>query len=193
MNVLRRMSLTTRFGFLFFMVSILIFAGVGTYLYLTLSSELESRDDQELVGKIGLMRHIAEEAETIDSIRKDPHYFLDVSTSHEKLIVLLKDSRGDIVLHTNAGLGKFPQIYSPPLNVDADRRFIKSLLTSIGLTARAIAVKAKLKNGEQLDIIVARTMSDRMELLNSYRADVWKAAIAGTLLAALFGLSLIHI
>ena len=55
MNVLRRMSLTTRFGFLFFMVSILIFAGVGTYLYLTLSSELESRDDQELVGKLSLI------------------------------------------------------------------------------------------------------------------------------------------
>ncbi|WP_076591328.1 heavy metal sensor histidine kinase [Herminiimonas arsenitoxidans] len=192
MKFLRRMSLTTRFGILFCLVSIFIFTGVGTYLYRALSSELESRDDQELIGKIGLMQHIAEETESVASIQQDPHFFLDASANHDKLIVLLKDSQGSIVLHTNTDQGTLPQIYALPINESATRASIKSILTSTGLTARAISAKAKLRSGEQLKIIVARTTSDRMELLDAYRVEVWGAAISGTLLAALLGYLLVH-
>ncbi len=192
MNALRRMSLTTRLGLLFGLVSIFTFAGVGTYLYRSLSTQLEWRDDQELIGKVGLLRHLAEETETVASIRNDPHYFLDAAVSHDKLIVVLKELGGNVVLHTNSDQGVIPNIAVLPPDATANRESIKLLTTSTGLTARAIAAKQTLKDGEQIEIVVARTASDRMEILESYRVEVWIAALCGTLFAAFLGYLLLR-
>lgn len=192
MNALRRMSLTTRLGLLFGLVSIFTFAGVGTYLYRSLSTQLEWRDDQELIGKVGLLRHLAAETETVASIRNDPHYFLDAAVSHDKLIVVLKELGGNVVLHTNSDQGVIPNIAVLPPDATANRESIKLLTTSTGLTARAIAAKQTLKDGEQIEIVVARTASDRMEILESYRVEVWIAALCGTLFAAFLGYLLLR-
>lgn len=192
MKALRRMSLTTRFGLLFCLVSIVTFTGVGTYLYRSLANQLEYRDDEELIGKVRLMQHLVEESKTISTIRSDPHVFFDAAVSHDKLIVLLKDSNGNVVLHTNPDQGELPNIPVLPLNRTASRESVRLLSTSIGLAAHAIAIKGELSSGEQLDIIVARTASDRMQLLASYRAEVWIAAICGTLLAAFLGYLLVR-
>jgi len=187
MKLIQRMSLTSRIGLLFFLVSVLIFSGVGTYLYRSLAAQLEFRDDQELMGKISLMRHLAEESDSIAAIRKDPHYFLDAAASHDRLIIMLKDVDGNIILHTNSDQGSLPTIAVLPLEMNPVSRSITLLWTSSGLTARAIAAQGKVRSGEKIVIVVARTASDRMELLKAYRVDIGMAALCGTLLAALLG------
>ncbi|MFC7286830.1 heavy metal sensor histidine kinase [Herminiimonas glaciei] len=187
MKLIQRMSLTSRIGLLFFLVAVLIFSGVGTYLYRSLAGQLEYRDDQELIGKISLMRHLAEESDSIAAIRKDPHYFLDAAASHDRLIIMLKDMNGNIILHTNSDQGSLPGISVLPLEMHPVRRSITLLWTSSGLTARAIAAQGKVRSGEKIVIVVARTASDRMELLKAYRVEIGMAALCGTLLAALLG------
>ncbi|ABR89313.1 heavy metal sensor kinase [Janthinobacterium sp. Marseille] len=192
MKLIQRMSLTSRIGLLFFLVSVLIFSGVGTYLYRSLAGQLEFRDDQELMGKISLMRHLAEESDSIAAIRKDPHYFLDAAASHDRLIIMLKDVDGNIILHTNSDQGSLPTIAVLPLEMNPVPRSITLLWTSTGLTARAIAAQGKVRSGEKIVIVVARTASDRMELLKAYRVEIGMAALCGTLLAALLGYILVR-
>ncbi len=192
MKWIQRMSLTSRIGLLFFLVSVLIFSGVGTYLYRSLADQLELRDDQELIGKIGLMRHLAEESDSIAAIRKDPHYFLDAAASHDRLIIMLKDVNGNIILHTNSDQGSLPTIAVLPLEINPIPRSITLLWTSSGLTARAIAAQGKVRNGEKIVIVVARTASDRMDLLKAYRVEIGMAALCGTLLVALLGYILVR-
>ncbi|RQO33502.1 two-component sensor histidine kinase [Herminiimonas sp. KBW02] len=192
MKLIQHMSLTSRIGLLFFLVAILTFSAVGTYLYRSLFSQLEYRDDQELIGKITLMRHLAEESASIAAIRANPHYFLDAAASHDRLIVMLKEVDGKLILHTNPDQGSLPVISVLPADMTADQRAITLLWTSSGLAARAIASKGKLNSGEQILIVVARTASDRMELLKAYRIEVWIAALVGTLLVAFSGYLLVR-
>lgn len=187
MKLIRRMSLTSRIGLLFFLLSLLLFSGVGTYLYRSLAAQLELRDDQELIGKISLMRHLAEESDTVAAIRKDPHYFLDAAASHDRLIIMLKDMQGNIILHTNSDQGSLPSIAVLPFEMSPTAKSITLLWTSSGLTARALAAQGKLRSGEKIVIVVARTASDRMELLKTHRVEIGLAALCGTLLAALLG------
>lgn len=44
-------SLTARLGLLFALIAALTFAGVGTYLYQSLSDQLEAHDDVQLVDR----------------------------------------------------------------------------------------------------------------------------------------------
>lgn len=193
MMILRRASLTTRLGLLYALVSIITFACVGAYLYYSLSNQLELRDDQELLGKIGLMRHIAQEAASVASIRNDPHLFLDAAVDHDKMIVILKSSDDKVILHNHANQGELPAMPVVPVSEAVGRESIKLLTTSIGLPARSVAARGALRDsGEEIEIIVARTTSDRMEILKSYRAEVWIAAITGTLMAVIFSYLLVR-
>ncbi|MFX7792778.1 hypothetical protein ABTK00_20290, partial [Acinetobacter baumannii] len=61
-----------------------------------------------------------------------------------------------------------------------------------GASARLIASKPKTSAGEETIVVVARTASDRMELLSEYRTEVWYAASIGTLLATLLSFFLVR-
>lgn len=192
MKVLQHMSLTSRIGLFFFLAALLTFSAVGTYLYRSLFNQLEYRDDQELIGKITLMRHLVEESASSAAIRADPHSFLDAAANHDRLIVMLKEMNGNVILHTNADQGHLPVISVLPADMAATQKTVTPLWTSNGLAARAIATKSRLMSGEQVLIMVARTASDRMDLLKSYRIEVWMAALAGTLLVAFSGYLLVR-
>ena len=175
------------------MVAILTFAGVGTYLYHSLSNQLEARDDQELIGKIGLMRHLAQEATSIDAIRRNPHLFLDAVVSHDQMIVLLKAADGKLVLENLRGQGELPRIKVVPVGIAPPHDAIAQITTSAGLSLRAIAAQANVGNSdEKLTITIARSISDRVELLNAYRIEVWIAAICGTLFVTSLGYLLVR-
>lgn len=186
-------SLTARLALWFAMAAIVTFAGVGTYLYHALASRLEQRDDQELLGKISLLRHIAQEAQSIAAIHADPHIFIDAVSGHDKMSITLMSKDRKLVLHNLQDQGEFPPIPVTPLAQVPERNAIVQVNTLTGMPARAVAAQARIKaSGEMLDIVVARMTSDRMEILDGYRHEVWLAATCGTVLAALLGFFLVR-
>jgi len=192
-QIIRPASLTTRLALWFALAAILTFTGVGTYLYHSLAARLEQRDDQELLGKIGLLRHIAQEAGSIAAIRADPHGFIDAVSGHDKMSVTLRSKDATLILHDQEQQGEFPTLPATPLASMPQRSAIVQINDSAGQPARAVAAEARIKaSGELLDITVARMTSDRMEILDNYRHEVWLAAGCGTLLAALLGFFLVR-
>lgn len=193
MKLRRPTSLTTRLGLLFALAATVTFAGVGTYLYQSLALQLELRDDSELLGKIGQFRHLLHETSSVQSIKDDPHRFVDAAAGHNGLILILKSADGTTLLENHPGLGALPKISITPANLTPDSTSLLSWTIASGLTARAVAAWGALDNPhEQVQIVVARTASEQMALLATYRGEVLIAVFSGALLAALLGYVLVR-
>ncbi|MDP5007691.1 MAG: two-component sensor histidine kinase, partial [Glaciimonas sp.] len=192
MKFLRPTSLTARLACLFGLIAILTFASVGTYLYQSLARQLESRDDQELLGKIPLIRHLITTSTSMRDIHDNNHRFSDTISDHENLALTLKSANGDLLLQTGAHYGSIPNIPISPLAKIPDTNAITRVKSSANLSARAVAAWGFSPNDKQkIQIIVARTGSDRMAILSTYRHEVMIATLCGVL-AALLGYILVR-
>lgn len=188
MMLRRRTSLTARLGIMFALVATLTFVGVGIYLYRALALQLEARDDSELVGKIGLIRHFLDETPSIRALRADTHRFRDAIAERDGLIFLMRAADGAMLLESHPSHGKWPAIPLTPADQTPGRAAVHLWTFKSGVPARAVAAWGVLGNGqEQVQIVVARTASDRMALLGAYRGEVLAAVLSGAMLAALLG------
>lgn len=181
-------SLTARLGWMFALAAALTFAGVGAYLYRSLALQLEAHDDRELIGKIGLVRHLLGETPSTQSLRADPHRFADAIAEHDGLMLLLRAADGTIVFESRPVREEWPGIPLVPADRIPDKASLHLWTLISGQPARTVAAWGWLADRrEQVQIVVARVASDRMELLAAYRDDVLVAVLSGALLAALFG------
>ena len=184
----RPTSLTARLGWMFALAAAFTFAGVGVYLYRSLALQLESHDDRELVGKVGLIRHLLGETSSIQALRTDPHRFADAIAEHDGLILLLRSADGSMLYESRPVRGEWPDIPVIPADRVPDKTSLRRWTFNSGQPARTIAAWGWLANRhERVQIVVARTASDRMALLAEYRSEVLVAVLSGALLAALFG------
>jgi two-component system, OmpR family, heavy metal sensor histidine kinase CusS len=186
-------SLTTRLGILFALIAMLTFAGVGTYLYQSLANQLEAHDDVELIGKIGLIRHFLLETSSEQDIREDPHRFIDVAAGHDGLIIILKSSDGAVLMQNHTDHGALSTLPVTPVNQIPGKASLGRWILNPTLSARTVSAWGLLGNTHrQVQIIVARTSTDRMAMLGAYRNKVFAAVFLGALLAALFGYAMVR-
>ncbi|PFH11941.1 two-component system heavy metal sensor histidine kinase CusS [Collimonas sp. PA-H2] len=186
-------SLTVRLALLFALATLLTFTLVGSYLYYSLARQLESHDDQELLGKIQLMRHLVGKAGSAQAIRDDPHLFMDAALGHNDLLLILRSADGTPLLDTQPAAGSLPALPLSAIDQIPDLQARKNLRTSAGMPVRATALWGKIdRSGEQVQIIVAHNVSDSLIMLDSYRKQIIGAALCGALLAALLGYVLVR-
>jgi len=186
-------SLTTLLGMLFALVATVSFAGVGAYLYHALSMQLERRDDIELIGKVEQIRHLLQETDSVQSIREDPHRFIDAATGHDGLILILQAANGETVLKNHSEHGALPRMPVASANRTPTSESLRDWMLRPGLIARTVSAWGRLHSDrEQVKIIVARTSSARMALLEAYRRDALTAILAGVLLATVSGYILVR-
>ena len=121
MTLRRPASLTARLAIMFALVAALTFVGVGIYLYRSLAVQLEARDDSELVGKIGLIRHFLDETPSIAALRADTHRFRDAIAEHDGLIFLMRAADGTMLLESQPAHGEWPAIPLTPADHIPDR------------------------------------------------------------------------
>jgi two-component system heavy metal sensor histidine kinase CusS len=186
-------TLTARLALLFAAATIVTFSVVGGYLYRSLAVQLELRDDHELIGKIEQFRHILLETASVQDIRNDQHRFIDAAAGHDGLIVILKSADDRVLIRNQSGANGLPDIPIVPANQRPDRQSLKLWTWSPDKSARTVSAWGELgKSSEQVQIIVARTESDRMALLEEYRREVLGAMLAGAILAVLLGYAVVR-
>jgi two-component system heavy metal sensor histidine kinase CusS len=189
-------SLTTRLGLLFALVAGLTFAGVGTYLYQSLAVQLEARDDAELIEKVDIVRALVLQAKSVEAIRLDPHIFLDHAAGRDRLTLVVRAADGSLLFDSNLPnrgaplaqrLARLATIKAVPAGKQPGYGAIRVIKSGAAQT-RAVAAWCHVDgSGEQIEVTVARTTSDRMELLETYRTEVLAAILCGALLAAALG------
>ncbi|WP_040502691.1 heavy metal sensor histidine kinase [Herbaspirillum sp. YR522] len=181
--------MTSRLMALFALVSIITFAGVGSYLYHSLHVQLERRDDEELLGKSRSIAHLIQEARSLQAIRDNSHALLDTIRGHDQLLVMISDSTGlDVV--SSERPADIAQL-EPDMRHGPQPDLIQSRQLASG-AVRFIVSKATTRSGQEATVTVARAGSDRMQLLAAYRSEVWYAAGVGTLLATLLSFFLVR-
>lgn len=186
-------SLTMRLALLFALATLLTFTLVGSYLYYSLARQLENHDDQELTGKVTLMRHLAAKAKSIQAIRDDPHSFMDATLGHDDLLLILRSADGAQLLNTRPDAGGLPALPLAAIGQMPDQKSRQNLRTSGGLPVRATALWATVDStGEKIQIVVAHNISGSLAMLASYRMQILGAALSGAILAALLGYVLVR-
>ncbi|KVC63905.1 histidine kinase [Burkholderia ubonensis] len=177
-------SLLRRLTLAFALVAALVFALTGTYLYRSLSAELQRRDDIEIGGKLNQFLQLARASGSTEAVRTNPAVVHEVLLSHPGVYLGIYDGRNTLLVeHTD----------KPNVKLDAlvtgrhpGRRPFTCSPDGIG-PSRCIVAEATLPSGEAIRVALVRTATDRQSLLESYRVDIWVAVAVGAILVGALG------
>lgn len=178
----RAWTLARRLALWFALVSAVVFAATGAYLYRSLERQLVERDDVDLIGKIEQIRHQLADLPSIAAVARDHAALLHNVVGHPELFLEVRDAAGSALVSSH------PELRLPV--PDAALAATEPPATAWVLQwkrGRVIAAWAALAGNEEVLVLVARQGSQRIALLDAYKEGVAKAVIAGALAMALLG------
>ncbi len=118
-------SLTTRLALAYGLTTAAILVGVAAYLSSALDSQLQARDESELVGEILLVRHLLREVGDEAEIRADTHRFADIAMGHEGLILVVRTRQGEPLITLNPRNESVPPLRVLPATAAPDKGMLR--------------------------------------------------------------------
>ncbi|MDT6961863.1 heavy metal sensor histidine kinase [Cupriavidus sp. SZY C1] len=181
-------SLTTRLALAYGLTTAAILVGVATYLSSALGSQLQSRDEGELVGEVLLVRHLLREVADENEIRTDTHRFADIAMGHEGLILVVRTRDGDPLITLNPHNETLPPLRVLPVTTTPDKSLLQTWLPRNGVPSRGMAALGQIGNTERtVEIIVLSDAGYRVALMREYRGELLGAVLCGAIVAAALG------
>lgn len=170
-------SITVRLTATLGVIATLVFATAGLLLYRTLASELARADEEQLLGKMEVVRHFLDEARTARDIPALYHHLDDVLIGHGNLRVWLQATDGSMSYG-----GKAPQRIDGAGGGRSRVRIAKGLeMDAMEATFSDIAPLPALR------ALVAVDTRPRDRLLASYRDALLAVGALGVLLTVALG------
>ncbi|SDP20122.1 two-component system, OmpR family, heavy metal sensor histidine kinase CusS [Ralstonia sp. 25mfcol4.1] len=181
-------SLTTRLALAYGLTTAAILVGVATYLSSALGSQLQSRDESELVGEVLLVRHLLREVADETEIRTDTHRFADIAMGHEGLILVVRNAAGDPLISLNPHNETLPPLRVLPLSTAPDKSQLQTWHPRNGVPSRGMAALGQIGDtGRTVEIIVLSDAGYRVALMREYRGELLGAVLCGAIVAAALG------
>jgi len=186
-------SLSARLGWSFTALAGVALIIAGLMHTQSMARLLAERSDAELISKVQLIRHLLSDVHSTDTIRSTPQRFLGAVVDHPDVTLILRSTQGE-VLATNAPLPQAAAAPSPVLGlgpVGADK--IRDWINTSGEPSRIVSARGKLADsGEEVEIIVARTVAERSALVRAIQRDMLVMLGVATLAAAFIGHALVR-
>ena len=181
-------SLTAQLGALFAFISVFVFSVLGIYLYQALVSQLQERDDTNLVECILFIRHVLEETADVDSIRLHPHRFLEAVNIHGEFSLLIQAKNREILVRNNVQYS-FTDAAAPiPAAVIPEPSHVRNAVQRNEQNLRVIRALGSVgATGTEVTITLARSSNGLAAVLATYRLKVVIAGLIGAVLTALLG------
>lgn len=181
-------SLTTRLALAYGLTTAAILVGVATYLASALGSQLQSRDETELVGEVLLVRHLLREVADETEIRTDTHRFADIAMGHEGLILVVRTPSGDPLISLNPHNEPLPPLRVLPAGTAPDKSQLQTWHPRNGVPSRGMAAQGQIGDtGRTVEIIVLSDAGYRVALMREYRSELLGAVLCGAIVAAGLG------
>jgi len=181
-------SLTTRLALAYGLTTAAILVGVATYLASALGSQLQSRDEGELVGEVLLVRHLLREVADETEIRTDTHRFADIAMGHEGLILVVRLPSGEPLISLNPHNEPLPPLRVLPLSAVPDKSQLQTWHPRNGVPSRGMAALGQIgETGRTVEIIVLSDAGYRVALMREYRGELLGAVLCGAIVAAALG------
>ncbi|CAG2150496.1 Sensor protein CzcS [Cupriavidus campinensis] len=181
-------SLTTRLALAYGLTTAAILVGVAAYLSSALDSQLQARDESELVGEILLVRHLLREVGDEAEIRADTHRFADIAMGHEGLILVVRTRQGEPLITLNPRNESVPPLRVLPATAAPDKGMLQTWYPRNGVPSRGVAALGVVGNTDRaVEIVVLSDAGYRVALMREYRSQLLGAVLCGALVAAALG------
>jgi two-component system heavy metal sensor histidine kinase CusS len=169
-------ALSVRLALMFAVVSALLLGAIGFYLYQSLQREIAWRDDQALLGRLERMQALLDDSESIEALRSRPQLYENMLGNRDSLLWIV-DAAGQRLIEINPPALPLPNLPPVPQATLGD---------SLNGEPLRLAWLDVTRGDRRLTLIAGKLLSEREQMLATYRLKLWLALCVGALLA--FGL-----
>ncbi|MGY2441280.1 heavy metal sensor histidine kinase [Pseudomonas sp. SDO52101_S400] len=191
MKIAGTYSLTLRLALVFAVLAFAALAGLGAALYNQLEEQLTRRDDIQLVSRIDQLRTILNDSNTLELIKNKPALFQNMLGNREALLTIGAPGQPPLFVVNPSNL-TLPNVPAVPIDHVMALNDVQHLPSINGVPFSAVA--ASIDSGDQgnLQVLIAKVMSERTAMLANYRLSVYGLASLAAIVLALVGCLLVY-
>ncbi|MDD0969239.1 MULTISPECIES: heavy metal sensor histidine kinase [Pseudomonas] len=188
---MRARSIAWRLALAFAAVCALVLSAIGVFLYRSLASEIAWRDDMALLGRLEQVRALLADSDSLDALQARPRLYQNMLGNLDSLL-LVQRADGSNVITINPRQRALPLVQAIPRDQPPQRRDVLTWQAPDGVELALLSGQAQGPNGEALTVIAGKVLSEREQMLGSYRLRLYLAVGLGAVLAFTLGLVLLR-
>lgn len=188
---MRSRSIAWRLALAFAAVCALVLSVIGVFLYRSLASEIALRDDQALLGRLEQVRALLQDSDSLDALQARPRLYQNMLGNQDSLL-LVEAADGTPVIRINPRQQNLPTLAAIPAQQRPQRSDVQTWQATDGAAVALLAGAAVGPRGEALTVIAGKVLSEREQMLASYRLRLYLAVGLGAALAFALGLLLLR-
>lgn len=188
---MRSRSIAWRLALAFAAVCALVLSVIGVFLYRSLASEIALRDDQALLGRLEQVRALLQDSDSLDALQARPRLYQNMLGNQDSLL-LVEAADGSPVIRINPRQQNLPTLAAIPAQQRPQRSDVQTWQATDGAAVALLAGAAVGPRGEALTVVAGKVLSEREQMLASYRLRLYLAVGLGAALAFALGLLLLR-
>ena len=188
---MRSRSIAWRLALAFAVVCALVLSAIGVFLYRSLDSEIAYRDDLALLGRLEQVRALLADSDSLGALQARPRLYQNMLGNLDSLL-LVRRADGSNVIAINTRQRELPPLNAIPREQTPQRRDVLTWQAPDGAELALLSGDAQGPNGEPLTVIAGKVLTEREQMLASYRLRLYLAIGLGALLAFALGLVLLR-
>lgn len=188
---MRSRSIAWRLALAFATVCALVLSAIGIFLYRSLASEIAWRDDLALLGRLEQVRALLADSDSLDALQARPRLYQNMLGNLDSLL-LVRRADGSSVIGINPRQRELPAMAAIARDQTPLRRDVLTWQAPDGAALALVSGEARGPNGESLTVIAGKVLSEREQMLASYRMRLYLAIGLGAVLAFALGLVLLR-
>jgi len=188
---MRSRSIAWRLALAFAVVCALVLSAIGVFLYRSLDSEIAYRDDLALLGRLEQVRALLADSDSLGALQARPRLYQNMLGNLDSLL-LVRRADGSNVIAINPRQRELPPLNAIPREQTPQRRDVLTWQAPDGAELALLSGDAQGPNGEPLTVIAGKVLTEREQMLASYRLRLYLAIGLGALLAFALGLVLLR-
>lgn len=177
MRAKRNISLRLRLAILFSLISAVLFALMGVYVYSSLESEVSQRDDLSLLGRVDRIKAIINDNQNIEALKNQPEMYDNMMGNKENLLWIV-NAEGKVLIEVNPVGFAMPDIHtlaSPMLYTVEAEQPARMAWTTVG------------EGDTPLVVMAAKVLTERNGMMAAYSRNLMIAWLVGVLLTFVVG------
>ena len=188
---MRSKSIAWRLALAFAIVCALVLSVIGVFLYRSLASEIAYRDDLALLGRLEQVRALLADSDSLGALQARPRLYQNMLGNLDSLL-LVRRADGSNVIAINPRQRELPPLNAIAREQTPQRRDVLTWQAPDGAELALLSGEAQGPNGEPLTVIAGKVLTEREQMLASYRLRLYLAVGLGALLAFALGLVLLR-
>lgn len=177
MSIKRNISLRLRLAIIFSLISAVLFALMGAYVYGSLKSEVSLRDDQSLLGRVDRIQAIIQDNQNIEALKRQPELYDNMMGNKENLLWIVNADATVLIAVNPVG------VVMPDVNT-----LVPPMLFSVETEPPARMAWATVGEGDTtLMVIAGKVLTERNSMMAAYSRNLMMAWLLGVLLTFVVG------